>query len=104
MKDNRGSSLNNMLMNGIGEIISGIVDGLSHQDMICGKYSDGTPRSLIDAIRGDYISPKKKKKLMKASKKAKKDKKKLKKMKKDGFIKSLKKIKKQNKKLMKGKK
>lgn len=30
--------------------------------LICGEYSDGTPRSLVDAINGEYKSPKDKKK------------------------------------------
>nr|DAT84558.1 MAG TPA: Protein of unknown function (DUF1387) [Caudoviricetes sp.] len=29
--------------------------------LICGEYTDGSPRSLIDAINGEYKSPKSKK-------------------------------------------
>ena len=41
---------------------------------LCGKYSDGTNRKVRDAIKGEYLSPKEKKKAM--SKKTKKSKKK----------------------------
>ncbi len=42
------------------------------QEMVCGKYSDGTTRSIPDAINGEYMSPKEKKKEMKKIKKRKK--------------------------------
>ena len=35
----------------------------------CGSYSDGTPRSLPDAINGEFLSPKQKKKATKKKKK-----------------------------------
>lgn len=35
------------------------------QEMVLGKYSDGTIRSAADAIHGEYYSPKQKKKLEK---------------------------------------
>ena len=45
----------------------------------CGTYTDGSTRSFVDAINGEYLSPKtkkkhekKKKKYLKAKKKAKK--------------------------------
>lgn len=65
-------------------IISGVIEigkALSGNDdvksFICGTYSDGTARSLPDAISGELLSPKQKKKLQdKKSKKKKKNKKK----------------------------
>lgn len=66
------------------------VDSMSTPEILFGTYSDGTSRSFIDAIKGDYISPKKKakllskkeskKKLKKKAKKIEKEKKKLKKI------------------------
>ena len=37
----------------------------------CGTYSDGTPRSLPDALSGEFLSPKQKKKATKKKKKKK---------------------------------
>lgn len=52
------------------------------KSFVCGNYSDGRPRSLSDAVAGEYLSPKDKKK-MKGGKKSKdKYKKKYKKLKK----------------------
>lgn len=45
----------------------------------CGTYTDGTPRSVADAINGEYLSPKTKKKHNKKKKKYLKNKKKVKK-------------------------
>lgn len=47
--------------------------------LIFGKYSDGTPRSLTDALNGEYLSPREKKHLFYSKKKKKKNKKKHKK-------------------------
>ena len=51
---------------------------------VYGTYTDGTPRNFIDAVNGEYLSPKtkkkhdkKKKKYLKNKKKAKKNKYKL---------------------------
>lgn len=30
------------------------------QNFLCGSYADGSPRSLTDAINGEYLSPKQK--------------------------------------------
>ena len=30
---------------------------------VCGTYADGDGRSVVDAVKGEYISPKQKKKL-----------------------------------------
>lgn len=38
---------------------------------LCGTYSDGTPRNISDAINGEFLSPKQKKKLAKKKKKKK---------------------------------
>ena len=36
--------------------------------LVCGKYSDGSVRNLTDAIQGEYLSPKQKKKILLLSK------------------------------------
>jgi len=38
---------------------------------ICGTYADGTPRSITDAVNGEFLSSKQKKKLSKKKKKKK---------------------------------
>lgn len=98
MKKKKKDAVMTAIFGGVGKVMSGIVDGLSDQNVLCGTYADGTPRSFIDALRGDYISPEKKKKILKKQCKKKKDKKK-----KDKFEKTLKKIQKEKKKLLKNK-
>ena len=99
MKRKKKNDLKATLLSGFGRIAGDIIDGLSSQEVMCGTYADGTPRSFIDALRGDYISPEKKKKILKKKAKKKKDKKK-----KDKFEKTYKKIQKEKKKLMKANK
>lgn len=99
MKKKKKNDLKATLLSGFGRIAGDIIDGLSSQEVMCGTYADGTPRSFIDALRGDYISPEKKKKILKKKAKKKKDKKK-----KDKFEKTFKKIQKEKKKLMKANK
>lgn len=99
MKRKKKNDLKATLLSGFGRIVGDIIDGLSSQEVMCGTYADGTPRSFIDALRGDYISPEKKKKILKKKAKKKKDKKK-----KDKFEKTFKKIQKEKKKLMKANK
>lgn len=99
MKRKKKNDLKVTLLSGFGRIAGDIIDGLSSQEVMCGTYADGTPRSFIDALRGDYISPEKKKKILKKKAKKKKDKKK-----KDKFEKTFKKIQKEKKKLMKANK
>ena len=99
MKRKKKNDLKGVLLSGFGRIAGDIIDGLSSQEVMCGTYADGTPRSFIDALRGDYISPEKKKKILKKKAKKKKDKKK-----KDKFEKTFKKIQKEKKKLMKANK
>lgn len=63
----------------IGTILGTITDfALSErgQKFICGTYSNGKPRSLVDAARDEYISPKDREKWEKQKKKKKKSKKK----------------------------
>jgi hypothetical protein len=103
MKRKKKNDLKATLLSGFGRITGDIIDGLSSQEVMCGTYADGTPRSFIDALRGDYISPETKKKILKKKAKKKKDKKKDKK-KKDKFEKTFKKIQKEKKKLMKANK
>ena len=38
-------------------------------EFLCGTYADGTKRSLADAIQGEYLSPKQKKKITSKKKK-----------------------------------
>lgn len=99
MKRKKKNDLKATLLSGFGRIAGDIIDGLSSQEVMCGTYADGTPRSFIDALRGDYISPEKKKKILKKKAKKKKDK-----IKKDKFEKTFKKIQKEKKKLMKANK
>lgn len=42
--------------------VGDLVASSNTRRLICGEYSDGTPRSLVDAINGEYKSPKAKKK------------------------------------------
>lgn len=44
------------------------------QKFLCGRYSDGTSRNVADAVHGEYLSPKQRKKLKKFKKKKKKNK------------------------------
>jgi len=99
MKKKKNDDLRKLIMIGLGQVVNTVVEEIGNHEAICGKYADGTPRSFIDAIRGDFISPEKRKKLLKKKKKKSKNKKKN-----DGLIKTLKKMKKENKKLMKIKK
>lgn len=59
---------------GIDGIISTVLKLSSNEDlqkMICGTYSDGTPKSLIDSIHGEVLSPKDKRKKLYKKKKVK---------------------------------
>jgi hypothetical protein len=55
--------------------IAKLCESESVQKVICGTYSDGTPKSLPDAISGETISPGDKAKIEKKKKKKKKKKK-----------------------------
>lgn len=66
----------------IKSIIGGVGDFVlseSGQKFICGTYSNGKPRSLVDAARDEYISPKDREEWEKRKKKKKKKNKKKKK-------------------------
>lgn len=54
------------------DIASELIQDEKVQGLICGRYSDGTPRSIPDAINGELMSPKEKKKELKAIAKRKK--------------------------------
>ena len=54
MKRKKKNDLKATLLSGFGRIAGDIIDGLSSQEVMCGTYADGTPRSFIDALRGDY--------------------------------------------------
>lgn len=41
----------------IAKVLSSVVTSEKGQSFICGTYSDGEPRSVIDAVRDEYISP-----------------------------------------------
>lgn len=73
------------------DTVVGITDGLlgseKVQKFLCGKYSDGTPRSLPDALNDELYSPQQKKnKYKNDQKKKKKKKKKHNKKKKDDIL------------------
>lgn len=61
-------------------ITDGLIGSEKVQTFLCGKYSDGTPRSLPDALNDELYSPQQKKNQNK-NKKKKKNKKKNKKKK-----------------------
>jgi translation elongation factor EF-G len=63
-------------------VTNGIIGSEKVQTFLCGKYSDGTPRSLPDALNDELYSPKQKKNKNKNDEKKKKKKKKKKKDKK----------------------
>ena len=62
------------------DAVIGVADGLlgskKVQTFLCGTYSDGTPRSLPDALNDEIYSPQQKKNKIKNDKKKKKNKKK----------------------------
>lgn len=62
------------------DTVLGVTDGLlgskKVQTFLCGTYSDGTPRSLPDALNDEIYSPQQKKNKLKNDKKKKKKKKK----------------------------
>lgn len=39
------------------KVLSNVAMSEKGQSFICGTYSDGEPRSVIDAVRDEYISP-----------------------------------------------
>lgn len=54
---------------------SGIKNALNDdtiKSVLFGKYTDGTARNFVDALNGEYLSPKQKKKFYKKGKKGKK--------------------------------
>ena len=63
--------------------VAGIVTSDAGKKFLCGTYSDGSPRSLADALNGEIRSPEDREKMMKKIKKAKKKSKKKKKKMKD---------------------
>ena len=64
----------------IAEAVLKVTDGLlgseKVQSFLCGRYSDGTPRSLPDALNDELYSPKQKKNKLNNEKNKKKKKKK----------------------------
>lgn len=66
------------VISAIVEVTSALAGNKEIKSMLCGEYCDGEPRSIPDAIRGEVLSPKQKKKV-KDYKKAKKKKRKKKK-------------------------
>ena len=63
-------------------LVNGLLGSEKVQTFLCGQYSDGTPRSLPDALNDELYSPKQKKNKKKNDKEKKKKKKKKKKGKK----------------------
>lgn len=64
-------------------VTNGLLGSEQVQTFLCGKYSDGTPRSLPDALNDELFSPKQKKNKLKNDKKKKNKKKKKKNKKKN---------------------
>lgn len=58
------------------EIAQIIIENESVQKLLFGVYSDNTPRSLTDAMNGEFLSPKDRKKMKDSTKKGRKKKKK----------------------------
>lgn len=56
---------------GIAKAILSLSSSEDLQKLICGTYSDGTPKSVIDSIHGEVLSPKDKKKKIYKKKKVK---------------------------------
>lgn len=56
----------------IAGVIAGAVFSESGRKFLCGTYSDGTPRSLQDALNDEIYSPEERKKQLKKMKKKKK--------------------------------
>ena len=56
--------------------VSDVILTENGQKFICGTYSDGTTRSVMDAARDEFMSPKTREKMTKKDKKKKKKKKK----------------------------
>ena len=61
------------------KILTSVLENESVMSKVFGKYSDGTTRSMYDAIHGEFLSPKQKEDIRKKKKKEKKKKKKAKK-------------------------
>lgn len=55
--------------------IAGAATTEKGQKFICGTYTNGKPRNLVDAMRDEYISPKDREKWEKKKKKKKKQRK-----------------------------
>lgn len=73
-------SLKTDILEGIIEVGKAVSENDDIKSTIFGSYADGKPRSLSDAIKGEVLSPKQKKKVAdykKAKKKKKKKKKSL---------------------------
>lgn len=72
-----------MIVNTVLGVADGLLGSEKVQTFLCGKYSDGTPRSLPDALKDELYSPQQKKNKNKHDKKKKKGKKKKKNKQKD---------------------
>lgn len=46
----------------IGKCVTDLISNKNIQSFICGTYSDGKPRNIIDAVNGEYYSSRQKKK------------------------------------------
>ena len=57
------------------ELIKTVGKNEDIRGLVCGKYADGTSRSIPDAISGEFLSPKQKKKMLEKKKKKKNKKK-----------------------------
>ena len=69
-------AVNLKMITGAIEKVADIAMSSSGQKFICGTYSDGKPRSVVDAMRDEYVSPKDRMEYDKKKKKKNKKKKK----------------------------
>jgi hypothetical protein len=75
-KEENGMAIDPKTVVAVAKQVSDVVLSEGGQKFLCGTYSDGKPRSMIDAMRDEYVSPKDRKKADKKKKKKKKNKKK----------------------------
>jgi hypothetical protein len=83
-KEENNMANNLEIAGAVADILASAATSKKGRKAICGTYSDGTPRSMVDAWRDEYISPKDRERWDKMKKKKKKAKKNAKKNKKKG--------------------
>lgn len=71
-KDGENENMNGKTIATIVGTIAGAAFSEGGRKFLCGTYSDGSPRSLSDALNGEIYSPKEREKKIKKYKKSKK--------------------------------